>query len=438
MYTVIPGRLGRMLLAALTAMLALVLAAPAAAQMEASPGDVLVMEVRGPITQVTSDHLMDAVTEAEATEAAAILLQLDTPGGALETTRNMVQTMLLSEVPIIVHVEPSGSRAGSAGTFITYAAHVAAMAPGTTIGAATPVGAQGGEVIDKIIEDTASYAESLAEQRGRDVDFAREAVVDGRSITAEAAAEIGAIDLLADTREELLSAVDGEEVPLGTGETVTLETADAGVTEFEMTFARSILQALANPELAFIFISIGTLAVIYELANPGAGIGGTIGAIMLILAFYSLSVLPTNFAGVALLLLAIGLLIAELFAPGVGVLAGGGALALLFAGLLLFDRTTGVAVSWWVLVPTVALAAAGAVGIAIMAARERNRPPALGEGAMIGKRAEVRVSSNDYTQVFVDGALWQADTAGQQLKQGTRVRIVGQDGLTLHVEPEEQ
>lgn len=420
------------LAAGLVTMLA---AAPALGQ---TAGEVLAIQVRGPITQVTADHVGDALDEAEAGDAAALLIEMDTPGGQLETTRRIVQRMLLAEVPVIVHVTPTGSRAGSAGVFITYAAHVAAMAPGTTIGAATPVDAEGGEVIDKIIEDTASWARSIAEQRGRDTGFAVEAVRDGRSVTAEEALREGAVDVLAADRSALLDEVDGAVVPLGDGET-TLRTAGATVRPVEMTWARSILQTLANPQLAFIFISIGTLAVIYELANPGAGIGGAIGAVMLILAFYSLSVLPTNFAGVALLLVAVGLLVAELFAPGIGVLAGGGALALLFAGLLLFDSSEGIGVGWPVLLPTVALAAAGAVGIAYLAARERRRAPLVGQGAMIGRAAEVRhTGEGGRNQVFVDGAWWEAESVdGTPLEKGQRVRVVAQEGLRLVVEEED-
>lgn len=413
------------------------LSATAAAQ----EGDlVLATEVRGPITQVSADHLSDALAEAERRQASVLVVELDTPGGGLETTRAIVGDFLASDVPVVVHVSPSGARAGSAGTFITYAAHVAAMAPGTTIGAATPVDAEGGEVIDKIVNDTASWAQSLAEQRGRDPDFAEEAVRDGRSVTAESALELGAVDLLASSRSELLDEIDGMEVPQPDGGSQTLATAGASVEDFEMSWARSVLQTLANPQLAFIFLSIGTLAIIYELANPGAGIGGVIGAIMLVLAFYSLSVLPTNFAGVALLLLALGLLVAELFAPGVGVLAGGGALALVFAGLLLFDETQGISVSWGVLLPAALLAGLGAVGIAVVAARERGRPATMGEGSLVGHEGEVRRVRDRQAQVMVDGELWDAAPSGDgpALKEGQRVRVVGKEGLRLHVEAKEE
>lgn len=426
--------LARLLLAALTALLGVLLAAPASGQ---PGGPVVTTEVRGAITQVTDDHLSAAITEAEETGAEALVVALDTPGGGLETTRSIVQSMLHADVPIIVHVEPSGSRAGSAGTFITYAAHVAAMAPGTTIGAATPVDQQGGEVIDKIIEDTASFAEALAEERDRDPEFAIDAVVDGTSVTAGNALDIGAIDLVVASQDELLDSLDGEEVPMGDGETVTLATAGASTQEFGMSFTRRVLDTLANPQLAFIFLSIGTLAIIYELANPGAGIGGAIGAVMLVLAFYSLSVLPTNAAGVALVLLGLGLLVAELFVPGVGVLAGGGAIALAFAGLLLFDRSLGIAVSWTVVVPTVLLAGAGAVAIGIMAARERRRPDYIGHRTLIGRSASVRRAEGPRGQVFVAGELWSASSTGKPLKPGDRVRVVDQEGLDLTVEHEE-
>jgi membrane-bound serine protease (ClpP class) len=422
-------------LAAVVAVLGLLMVAPAGAQAE---NGVLAIEMRGPITQVSDDHLADAIDQAEQMGATALLVELDTPGGGLETTRAIVRRILASDVPVVVYVAPSGSRAGSAGVFITYAAHVAAMAPGTNIGAATPVDAEGDASVEKILEDTASFAQSLAEERGRNIEFAVEAVREARAVTADTALEIGAVDLLASSREELLTAIDGQEVPLGSGGTTVLRTADAAVTDFAMGWARSVLQWLANPQLAFLFISIGTLAVIYELANPGAGLGGAVGAVMLVLAFYSLSVLPTNAAGVILLVVALGFFVAELFAPGVGVLAGSGTLALLFAGLLLFDRSTGITLSWTVLLPTVLLAGAGTVALGVMAARDRHRPATVGYGTLVGRPAEVRTATRGYAQVFVDGALWEAAADGGELEPGQRVRVVGQDGLRLIVEVEEE
>lgn len=432
-------RTARTALAVLASVLGLLLATPAEAQETAPAGSVLALEISGPITAVTADRISDAIEDAVAGDAAALLIRLDTPGGQLETTRNIVQEMLLADVPIIVHVAPSGARAGSAGTFITYAAHVAAMGSGTTIGAATPVDMEGGEVSDKILQDSVSYAEALAEERGRDVGFIVDAVADGRAERASVAHDVGAVDLVESDQSELLAALDGHEVTLDSGETVTLSTADAQVVEIEQTWMRQLLGAIASPDIAFLLITIGTLAVIYELANPGVGLGGAVGGVMLILAFYALSVLPTTIAGVALLALGLALLVGELFVPGVGVMAGGGAIALFAAGLLLFEEPTGLGVSWIVLVPTVLLAAAAAAGLAILLARQRGRPSSTGAEALEGATAEVRRVEDPRLQVWVDGSLWEAVCpSGASLKPGDSVTVVGRKGLRLYVEPQDE
>lgn len=413
---------------------------PAAAQEDAetAPGaPVVVVELRGTVTPVMRDHLADAIDDATTRGATAVVAELDTPGGQLETTRQIIDEIIASDVPVVVHVTPTGARAGSAGTFVTYAGHVAAMAPGSTIGAATPVNMEGGEVLDKIVEDSVSYIEALAEQRDRDPEFGAEAVREGTSITAAEASERGAIDVLADDRAALLEVIDGREVPLDTGRTAVLATADAPVIERDLGFARQALQALASPDLAFIFLSLGVLGILYEFANPGAGLGGTIGAIMLILAFYSLAVLPTNLAGVALILLAAALFIGELFAPGVGALAAGGAIALAIAGLLLFEQPTGIGVSWWVLFPTVLLAGLGALGIGVIAARTRKQPVRdTGPERLIGHETRIRVVNPEEGtgQVYVEGAWWSV-TSSAPLEEGQRVRVVDVDGLRLEVEP---
>ncbi|QBI21718.1 nodulation protein NfeD [Egibacter rhizosphaerae] len=399
-------------------------------------GSVLAIEMDGTVTPAMRDHLERAIDDAAAADARAVLVTLDTPGGQLETTREIVDLILGADVPVLVHVAPTGARAGSAGTFITYAAHIAAMAPGTTIGAATPVDGDGEEVLDKFVEDSASYIRVLAEERDRDVEFAVSAVREGTSISSEEADDRGAIDVLEDDRRGLLEAADGREVTVASGET-TLDTAEAPVVERELGFARQVLQAIANPDLAFIFLSLGVLGILYEFANPGAGLGGAVGAVMLILAFYSLSVLPTTLAGVALLALAGALLLGELFAPGVGALAGGGAIALVVAGLLLFEQPTGLGISWWVLFPTVLLAGLGAVGIGVVAARTRTRPVrSTGPQRLVGHVTEVRRITRRPTevQVYLDGSWWQA-RSDEPLEEGQEVRVEGVEGLVLRVAP---
>jgi membrane-bound serine protease (ClpP class) len=320
----------------------LILAAsgPAGAQASSS---ILVVTVDGVITPVIADHVRETLNRAETEGHQALLVEIDTPGGLDTSMRDIIQSFLNARVPVIVHVAPQGARAASAGALITLSSHVAAMAPGTSIGAATPIGGQGGEdLAQKIIEDAASYAESIAEERGRNVDFAIDAVREGTSIAANEALETDVIDLIARDRGELLRQLDGRAVQLAPGSTVTLQTAGVEVVEVELGFARSILQWLADPNIAFLFISIGTLAIIYELANPGIGAGGITGAILLLLAFTALSVLPVNAAGAILLVLAGALFVAELFVPGIGVLAAGGTAALVLGGLFLFRGPIGV------------------------------------------------------------------------------------------------
>jgi membrane-bound serine protease (ClpP class) len=305
---------------------------------------VLVTRVAGPITPVVADQLAGGVGAAERDRHAAFLVELDTPGGLDSSMRQISQAFLNARVPVVVYVTPAGARAASAGAIITFSAHVAAMAPGTTIGAATPVDLQGGEISDKVINDAAAFAEAVAAERGRSTTFAVDTVRKGRAVTADQAVRLGAVDLVAADRAGLLEALDGRQVEVAPGTTVTLQTAGAELVEHELSWTRSLLGWLADPNLAFLFLSIGTLAVIYELASPGMGLGGVIGAVLLVLGFVSLSVLPVNLAGLLLLALAAALFIAELFAPGIGVFAGGGTIALVLAGLLLFDGPIAVAI----------------------------------------------------------------------------------------------
>jgi membrane-bound serine protease (ClpP class) len=407
------------------------------AQEPAAQSPVLATHVQGPITPVSAAQLSDAIRAADEGNYAALLIELDTPGGLDTSMRSIVRDILGSDVPVVVYVAPSGARAGSAGAFITLAAHVAAMAPGTNIGAATPVDLQGGDLAVKIVNDATAFIQSIAEQRGRNPEVAADMVRQGRSVSASEALELRVVDLMAGSREELLSAIDGRQVSLGSGAQLELDTAGAPVTEFEMPFTRRVLQALANPELAFIFLSIGVLAIIFELATPGGAIIGAIGAILLALAFVALSVLEVNIAGVLLLALAVALFIAELFAPGLGVFAGGGTLALVFAGLLLFQRPSGLGITLPVLLAVAALVGIGVVLAARLAWRVRNAPPYQGAGGtLLGAVGTVRQATDRSATVFVQGALWSARSTDGALQSGDRVRVTGREGLELLVEPD--
>jgi membrane-bound serine protease (ClpP class) len=433
-YAFISGRARpvRSLLAAAVLGLAWLLAlAPAAAGQTPT---VLVTRVAGPITPVVAAHLVDGIGAAEHDGHTAFLVELDTPGGLDTSMRQISQAFLNARVPVVVYVTPSGARAASAGAIITFAAHVAAMAPGTTIGAATPVDLQGGEISDKVINDAAAFAEAVAAERGRSTEFAVDTVRKGRAVTADEAVRLRAADLVAADRAALLEDLDGRRVEVAPGTTVTLRTADAEAVKHELSWTRQLLQRLADPNLAFLFLSIGTLAVLYELASPGAGLGGVIGAVLLVLGFVALSVLPVNLAGLLLLALAAALFAAELFTPGVGVFAGGGTIALLLAGVLLFDGP--VAVAMPVLWPVAIVVGGGTVLAGRLAWRARRAPTVSGTGGLSGRHAVVEdiVTANSGS-VRLDGAWWRARRHSGPLTPGQTVRIVELDGLDLIVEP---
>jgi len=402
--------------------------APAVAQ---STSGVLVTVVDGPITPVIADHLEAAVERASG-EESILVVTLDTPGGLDTSMRDIVQTFLSAPVAIVAYVEPDGARAASAGTFITMAAHVAAMAPATSIGAATPVDLQGGEITDKIINDAVAFATSVAERRGRSVEFAESAVREGTSITASQAVDDGVVDLLADDLDDLLSAIDGMTVEV-LGEEVTLTTAGAVPEVYEMSTFRRILAQIADPNLALLFLSIGTLAVVYEAANPGLGFAGIAGVILLLMGFFALSVLPVATAGVALLILAIALFVGEIFVPGVGVLAAGGTIALLLAGVFLFEGE--LQVSPPVLWPTALVMGAATTVAGRAALKARLMPSTTGTGTLIGKAGMVVDVEGMSGSVFLDGAWWSVRSAAGDLEPGEQARVVGIEGLELIVEP---
>jgi membrane-bound serine protease (ClpP class) len=401
----------------------------------AQAATVLVTEVDGVITPVIADHIREGLTRARDEEHQAFLIELNTPGGLDASMRHIIQAFLGADVPVVVHVAPSGARAASAGALITMAAHIAAMAPGTTIGAATPVDLQGGRDVErKIIEDAAAYAESLARVRGRNTEFAVEAVREGRAVTADRAEEIGVVDVLASNRAQLLEEIDGEVVTLANGDEVTLQTQGARMVSYELGTFRSILQWLADPNLAFLFMSLGTLAIIYELANPGFGGGAVVGVILILLALFALAVLPVNVLGALLLLLAAILFAVEIFTPGVGVGAAGGTASLILGGLFLFRGRVGVDPE--VLIPVAIVVGGGTMLAGRLAWRTRRLAATTGAGGLLGEVAEVRSATGTTGQVMVQGAWWKAKTRGEPLREGTTARVVEVDGLDLVVEEE--
>jgi membrane-bound serine protease (ClpP class) len=402
-------------------------------QVRAQAPTVLVTRVDGTITPVIADHLAEGVQRAERDGHTAYLVELDTPGGLDTSMREIIKAFLGADVPVVVYVTPSGARAASAGALITFAANVAAMAPGTTIGAATPVDPQGGEVSDKVVNDAAAFAESVAAQRGRNTRFAVDTVRQGRAVPAEEAVRLDAVDLLAASREELLQELDGRSVTVANGNTVTLRTAGATAVEQDFGAFRRLLQLLADPNLAFLFLSLGTLAIIYELANPGIGFGGIAGAIFLLLGFFALSVLPINLVGLLLLALAAALFVAELFVPGVGVFAAGGTVALVLGGLFLFEGAVGI--DPLVLVPVALVVGGGSVLAGRLAWRARRAPSVTGREGLLGRQVAVRTAEGATGQVLLDGAWWTVRSRDAALTPGQVVRVVDLDGLNLIVDP---
>lgn len=413
--------------------LALGIASPLAAQ--ATQPTVLVAAVKGVITPVMANHVAATLDRAESAGHVAAVFTVDTPGGLDSSMRKIVQRILAARVPVVVYVSPQGARAASAGAIIALSAHVSAMAPGTAIGASTPVDLEGGDVERKVVNDAAAFAESLARLRDRNVQFAVDTVREGRSASAVEAVEIGAVDLLSPTLPELLDAIDGREVIVA-DEPVVLRTAGAAVEEFEMSLLRRIQQVLADPTLAFLFMSLGTLGIIYEIASPGIGAGGILGAILVLLGLFSLSVLPVNAVGLLLLALAAGLFLAELFAPGVGVAAAGGTVALVLSGIFLFRDTPGFGVSLAVVAP-VAIVVGGAVVLAgrLVVRSRASVSTTTGPGLFTGRLVTVRHAEGTRGQTFVEGAWWNLRSSGRELVEGDEVCVVGVEGLDLIVEP---
>ncbi|PFG39269.1 membrane-bound serine protease (ClpP class) [Georgenia soli] len=398
---------------------------------------VLATTLATPVTPVIAEHVAEGIRRAHDGGYAAYVIELDTPGGLVTAMRDIVRDILGSDVPVIVYVSPAGARAGSAGAIISLASHVLVMAPGTTIGAATPVGPQGEKVSGKIVNDAAAQAGALANLRGRDAGFAEEAVRDGRSIAVEEALRLGVADGRATDLAGALRVADGREVTVAGDRTVTVATADATVDRQDLSLFRRVLQVLVDPDLTFLLLVLGALGLIYELATPGVGIAGSVGAVSLVIALFSLSVLPVAAVGVLLLLLAVGLFAAEAFAPGTAGFALGGAVVLVLSSFFLFDSSEGVSVDPAVAVPLAAVLFVGAVLAGRLVMRTRHLPSTTTGGDLLTGRT-VRLAEADGAtgRAFTEGTWWSVRSTGATLVPGGDVTVVGLDGLTLVVEPQ--
>jgi membrane-bound serine protease (ClpP class) len=416
-----------------------VVAAPSVAVAAAPVAPVAVMELEGAITPVTVRLVSVAVDKAQAEHAQALVLLLDTPGGLERSMRSICQTILNSEVPVIVYVAPTGARAASAGVFITMAAHVAAMAPATNIGAAHPVTVGGGtgdkEMMKKVENDAAAFVRSIATERGRNVEWAERAVRSSVSATEREAVKLKIVDLVADSVPDLLAKVDGRTVKTAKG-SVTLHTKDAPVKKIDVRFRDRFLALISDPNVAYILMMAGMLGLFFELSNPGAILPGVVGGISLILAFFAFQSLPINWAGLLLILFGVVLLIAEIKVVSHGVLTVGGVVAMLLGSMMLFDAPEAAGalrLSWWVIVPAVGSTAALVVFALSFGVRALYRTPSTGAPGMVGQMAVVRVPLAPEGQVAVQGELWHAVAQDGPIAAGEPVTIVGVDGLTLTV-----
>ncbi|MCK4305997.1 MAG: nodulation protein NfeD [Candidatus Eisenbacteria sp.] len=389
-------------------------------------------------------HVEGAIKWASREGLSCLVMEVDTPGGLDTSMRRIVKAILSSPVPVVVYVSPAGSRAASAGLFLLTAAHVAAMAPGTNLGAAHPVSIGGGMIpggdrpdttmITKVTNDAVAYIRSLAEIRGRNVDWVERAVRQSVSAAATEALDLGVIDLVAATREELLRAVDGREVEVA-GQHQTLRTAGAAIVERKMSLRDQILGAIADPNIAYLLLLLGGLGIFFELSHPGTLFPGIVGAVCLLLAFFALQMLPVRAAGVALIGLAIILFILEIKVTSYGALSIGGVAALAFGSLMLYDTgATGVRIAWGVLLPSVLIVAGLFIFGTVMAIRAHGRRTVTGKEGLVGEVAEAVSDLAPAGRVFVHGEIWNA-VSRVPVKKGQAVRVLVVDRLRLEVEP---
>ena len=405
----------------------------------AADGSVVVLEVRGPITPTVVGYLDRGITEAERRGANAVMIQLDTPGGLDDSTRKIMQRIIASKVPVIVYVYPSGGRAASAGLFITQAGHVAAMAPDTNIGSAHPVQLGGGQAPDKtmtekIENDAVAILKSVTTTRGRNAEWVEQAVRQSVNVSAREALELRVVDVVVASPEALLREIDGRQTAAG-----VLQTAGARLESLEMTWPERIIQAISDPTIAYLLLTVGMYGIIYELANPGSWVPGVIGVTALLVALYALGTLPVNWAAVALIALAFALFVADiLVASSHGGLSAAGAIVLLLGSLFLFSGGgPELQVSPWVIAGVV-LATTGFFFFIVGAVyRSLKRRPATGTEAMVGQLATVSHDLAPRGQVELLGELWRAELVDGDapVPAGQRVQVVALEGLTLKVRP---
>ncbi|MFP3897774.1 MAG: NfeD family protein [Dehalococcoidia bacterium] len=402
----------------------------------ASPTTVEILRVEGVIVPVVADYIDRGITEAERNGATACIIELNTPGGLLDSTARIVERILGADVPVVVYVSPVGAWAASAGTFITLAGHIAAMTPGTTMGAAHPVSGGGEELpedqMKKIVEFSAKWMETIAEERGRNIEEARLAVTESKSFRDTEALAYNLIDLRAADLDDLIEQINGWKVTVD-GNEVTIDTTDYIENRNEMNSVEKFLHVISDPNIAYILFTLATVGLVVEISNPGLIFPGVAGGISLFLAFYSLGVLGAYWGGLALMLLAVVLFIAEYFTESFGLLTAGGVAALVIGSLILFSHSPGIEVHRGLIAGVTVGIAAFAIFVVGAIVRGQRRPKATGAEGMIGKMAIAKTPLDPTGTVLAQGELWSAATEGDRVLPGEQVTISRVEGLQLWV-----
>jgi membrane-bound serine protease (ClpP class) len=399
---------------------------------------VVVISVDGSINPSSAEYINSGIKRAREENAECLIIKLNTPGGLLKSTRIIVTEILNSEIPVVVFVYPGGSQAASAGVFITLAGHIAAMAPGTNIGAAHPVSFQGEQdsiMNEKATNDAAAFIRTISEKRARNIQWAEDAVRKSLSITETEALKGGIIDTIAISVQDLLEKIDGKEISLSSGKKV-LDTKNVEVINIEMNFQEKILDLLSDPNIAYILFMIGMYGIMFELYNPGSIFPGVIGGISLIIAFYSLHTLPVNYAGLALIIFAVILFIAEIKVVSHGLLTIGGIISLILGSIMLIDTESTleiIKISWQVILVIVIFTSAFfifAIGFGIKA---QSRKPTTGIEGIIGEIGETISNLEPEGQIRVHGELWNAESLDGAISKGTKVKVTQVSNLKLMV-----
>jgi len=403
----------------------------------ASPTSVEILTVDGTIVPVIADYIDRGISQAEKNGATVCIIELNTPGGLLDSTERIVQKIMNADVPIVVYVSPKGAWAASAGTFITLSANIAAMTPGTTIGAAHPVSGGGEEIpedqMKKIVEFSAKWMRTIAEERGRNMEQAELAVTQSKSFTDVDALGYNLIDLRADNLTSLISQINGWKVTLASGQEVIIDTTNYVTTRNEMNAVEKFLHTISDPNIAYILFTLATIGLMVEFYNPGLIFPGVAGGISLLLAFYSLGVLNAYWGGIALILLAVGLFIAEYFTTSFGLLTAGGVIALVAGSLILFSHSPGIEVNRGLIAGVTAGITAFAVFVIGAIIRGQRRRKVTGTEGMIGTIAIAKTPLAPTGTVLAQGELWTASSEGDTVAPGEEVIITKVEELKLWV-----